>query len=472
MTQVRRSKQLPFAAAAFAVVVAMVLVILAPAGDLAASPEGSPGARGVGDLYFPELGNGGYAVEHYRLDLTWGADERYLAGVTTIRAVTTQNLSRFNLDLVGMEVEAVTVDRRPAAFERAGRELVITPDQVIEQGQRFVTEVTYHGHPTPIRMGTDLFALGWQTRGREAYVVSEPGGAATFFPVNDHPSDKATFTVRVTAPNDQTVAANGRLARREEVGEGATAWTYEVRDPMASYLLQVAIGDYELVDGGTVEGVVLRHAFHRRWATEGRVATETTAAMIRFLAGVFGPYPFEAYGVLVVDDDLGFALETQTLTVMGRELVVQGRGADITLLHELAHQWFGNSVSVAGWNDIWLNEGFATYAEWIYQERSGGPTAAALAQQAAAEEGLNIPPGDPGRDELFAPSVYLRGGRTLQALRETVGDGAFFEILRTWVSERAGANGSTADFIALAEAISGQRLGDLFQSWLYNPTSP
>ncbi len=447
------------------------LMILGPAADLAASPGGTPGAVGVGDPYFPELGNGGYAVDHYRVDLTWAADEGYLEGVTTIRSVTTQNLSRFDLDLAGMEVRKVTVDGRPATFDRVGRELVITPDQVIKQGRRFTTEVTYHGRPTPISMGTDLFALGWQTRGREAFVVSEPGGAATFFPVNDHPSDKATYTLRVTAPSDQTVAANGRLAGREELGDGATAWTYEVRDPMASYLVQIAIGDYELVDGGTVDGVVVRHAFHRKWATEGRVATEGTAVMIRALAEVFGPYPFEAYGVLVVDDELGFALETQTLTVLGRELVVQGRGADITLLHELAHQWFGNSVSVAGWNDIWLNEGFATYAEWIYQERSGGPTAAALAQEAAAA-GNNIPPGDPGPDELFVPSVYLRGGRTLQALRETVGDGAFFEILRTWASERAGAHGSTPEFIALAEAISGQRLGDLFQAWLYNPISP
>ena len=447
------------------------LMILGPAADLAASPGGTPGAVGVGDPYFPELGNGGYAVDHYRVDLTWAADEGYLEGVTTIRSVTTQNLSRFDLDLAGMEVRKVTVDGRPATFDRVGRELVITPDQVIKQGRRFTTEVTYHGRPTPISMGTDLFALGWQTRGREAFVVSEPGGAATFFPVNDHPSDKATYTLRVTAPSDQTVAANGRLAGREELGDDATAWTYEVRDPMASYLVQIAIGDYELVDGGTVDGVVVRHAFHRKWATEGRVATEGTAVMIRALAEVFGPYPFEAYGVLVVDDELGFALETQTLTVLGRELVVQGRGADITLLHELAHQWFGNSVSVAGWNDIWLNEGFATYAEWIYQERSGGPTAAALAQEAAAA-GNNIPPGDPGPDELFVPSVYLRGGRTLQALRETVGDGAFFEILRTWASERAGAHGSTPEFIALAEAISGQRLGDLFQAWLYHPISP
>ena len=195
--------------------------------------------------------------------------------------------------------------------------------------------------------------------------------------------------------------------------------------------------------------------------------------MVELLAEVFGPYPFEVYGVLVVDEELGFALETQTLTIIGSDIASLRREADIVLLHELSHQWFGNSVSLAGWNDIWLNEGFATYAEWIYSERIGGQSAAELARRAGQIGGeLNLPPGDPGSDELFPTSVYLRGGMTLQALREDVGDDAFFEILRTWAEEHAGATGSTEQFIALAEQVSGHDLAALFDEWLYSNTLP
>lgn len=434
---------------------------------------GTPGAPGVGDPYFPDLGNGGYDVDHYTLDLAWLADEGVLDGVTTIEAAATQDLSRFDLDLVGMDVRSISVDDRPAAYERDGRELVITPAQGIVEGDDFTTKVTYGGRPTPVTMGTDLFAVGWQTDGREAFVVSEPAGAATFFPVNDHPSDKATYTIRVTAPSDQTVAANGLLTAEDDSGPGATSWTYEARDLMASYLVQIAIGDYELVDGPAVGGVVVRHAFHRSQLDDGRVATEKTGAMVELLSEVFGPYPFEVYGVLVVDEDLGFALETQTLTIIGSDIASQRRGADTVLLHELSHQWFGNSVSVAGWNDIWLNEGFATYAEWIYSERTGGQTAAAIARRAGQlGPELDLPPGDPGPDELFPTSVYLRGGMALQALREAVGDEPFFEILRTWAADRAGATGSTEQFIALAERVSGQDLAALFDEWLYSNTRP
>jgi aminopeptidase N len=195
--------------------------------------------------------------------------------------------------------------------------------------------------------------------------------------------------------------------------------------------------------------------------------------MIELLSDVFGPYPFEAYGVLAVPVDLGFALETQTLTIIGSGIATSGRGADVVLLHELAHQWFGDSVSPASWNDVWLNEGFATYAEWLFlSERTGGPSAADIARDLQPVAELDRPPGDPGSEELFHTTVYLRGGMTLQALREQVGDDDFFEILRTWVDEHRGAAASTEDFIALAERTSGDDLDALFAAWLYADDVP
>jgi aminopeptidase N len=434
--------------------------------------EGTAGAAGVGDPYFPYLGNGGYDADHYTLDLTWRSDEGQLDGVTTIEATATQDLSSFNLDLAGMEVQSVTIEGEAAGVEHDERELVVTPAAPIADGDDFTTVITYRGAPVPVSDGTDLFDVGWQTDGREAYVVSEPTGASTFFPVNDHPTDKATYTFHITAPEDQTVAANGLLVSDDDTGSGTRSWTYEATDPIASYLVQIAIGDFELVDVGDVEGVTVRHVFHRSIADEARVTTERTADMIRFLDDVYGPFPFESYGVLAVDEDLGFALETQTLTIIGSDTAREGRGADIILLHEMAHQWVGDVVSPATWRDIWLNEGFATYAEWLYTERTGGPSAADSARQYQGDADLDLPPGDPGAAELFSRTVYLRGGMTLQALRERVGDDDFFTILRTWIDEHRDDTASTADFIALSERVSGEELDDLFDAWLYAPESP
>ena len=433
---------------------------------------GTPGAAGIGDPYYPGLGNGGFDVQHYTLDLTWLADEGVLEGVTTIEATATQDLSRFDLDLSGLEVRAVTVEGEAAGVSRDERELVIDPATDIADASDFTVVVTYRGAPEPIDEATDVYEPGWHTDGREAYVVSEPSGARSFFPVSDHPTDKATYTIRVTAPEDQTVVANGLLVGQSDTGHGQRSWTYEAPDPMASYLVQVAIGDYELVAGGRVGDVTIRHAFHRSLADRAAVAVEGTAEMVDLLDDVYGPFPFAAYGLVAVDESLGFALETQTLTIIGADTVALGRGADQILLHELAHQWVGDAVSPATWKDIWLNEGFATYAEWLWLERTGQTSAADSARQYEGIPELDRPPGDPGADDLFASTVYIRGGMTLQALREEVGDEDFFEILRTWIERNRGHAASTADLIALCEEISGDELDALFQEWVYAPALP
>jgi aminopeptidase N len=432
-----------------------------------------PGGRGVGDAYFPDLGNGGYDVEHYDLALTWHADAGVLDGVATITATATQDLSRFDLDLSGLEVGSTKVDGRAATTRRDADELVVTPPRAIADGHRFEVVVAYGGTPEPIHQGTDLFRVGWQTAGREAFVASEPAGAATFFPGNDHPSDKATYTFHVTAPEDQVVATNGQPLGQRTLEDGTVTWDSAARDPIASYLVQVAIGDYEVVpDGTSGAGVPIRHVLHRDLAPRARDTVARTAQMMDVMAGIWGPYPFEGYGVLAVDRPLGFALETQTLTLIGSDIAEQGRDADVTLVHELAHQWVGDAVSPATWKDIWLNEGFATYSEWLWSERTGGLPAARLARRVEGEPGLDGPTADPGPDELFQPTVYDRGALTLEALREQIGDDAFFRVLRTWVEEHSGGSASTADFTALAARVSGQDLTALFDRWLQQPTVP
>jgi aminopeptidase N len=441
-----------------------------------ASPpiDGAPGAAGAGDPYYPGLGNGGYDVQHYDLALAWDPDasERPLAAVATITAVATQDLSSFNLDLSGLVVDRATVDGAAARTAREGRELVVSPAAAIAEGDEFVVGIAYGGRPEPIDEATDVFDLGWHTDGAEAYVVSEPSGAASFFPANDHPSDKATFTIAVETSAGQTAVANGVSTGAPEAEPGGRrTWTYEMADPMATYLVQVAVGDLELVDAGTFEGVRIRHALHRSFLEQALATVARTPEMLDVLDDVWGPYPFAAYGVLAVDEPLGFALETQTLSIVGSDLGTAGAAAEPILVHELAHQWVGNAVSPWTWKDIWLNEGMATYSEWLWEERTGGRSAAERARGRFSSDVVR-PPADPGPDELFSPTVYERGALTLQALREAVGDDAFFEILRGWVREHSGRSASTADFVALAERTSGRALDALFQRWLYEPGLP
>jgi aminopeptidase N len=252
-------------------------------------------------------------------------------------------------------------------------------------------------------------------------------------------------------------------------GSGVATWVFDAPDPMASYLVQVVIADLEMVESTGPGGLPIRHAFDTDIAGELAGSMDRTAEMIEVYEDLFGPYPFVTYGAVVVDEPLGFALETQTLSIFGSD----SAGSESVVAHELAHQWFGNAVSPATWQDIWLNEGFATYAELLWSAEVGesGPDEFADAMRGVTGV-YDVPPGDPGPDDLFAPSVYDRGAMTLHVLRNAVGDDAFFEIVRTWFSRHNGESASTADFEALAEELSGEELTPLFDAWLRAPVMP
>ncbi len=449
----------------------------APAPEAAAEDALDPvaGSPGLGDPYYPGLGNGGYDVERYVLDLDWDPQSARLDGRATIEATATQDLLSFNLDLQGMEVEAIAVDGIDATFVHQDAELTITPADPLADGADFVAVIDYGGRPMRIEPLADIPIGGWFFVNGTAFVMSEPGGNFAWHPVNDHPLDKARFRVEVTAPEDLTVASAGLLVDVADEGEGLRTWIYEPRDPMAPYLLPLAIGDLELIDEGEASGVPIRNAIDRD-LLDRQDAFGRTAQMMEVFIDLFGPYPFDAYGVLVVDAVVGGALEQQTLSIFGQDFLRSGRNFDDVVAHELAHQWFGNHVTLGAWDEIWLNEGFATYAQYLYFEAIDPDYDIDAEMQRIRNFDatlLALPvPGDPGPERLFAASVYFRGALTLHALRRTVGDDAFFTSISTYVERFGGANVTTEDFQAVVEEISATDLDAFFQAWLLDAELP
>ncbi len=641
----------------------------------------SPGAAGAGDPYYPLDGNGGYDVEHYDLALRYDPAAKLLSGTATVTARATQNLSAFNLDFSGLTIRSVEVGGKPAVHSRVADELTVAPAAGIADGQKFTTAVRYEGVPDTLGGASPK---GWVPTPDGVVVAGEPHGAETWFPVNDHPGDAATYTFRVTVPAGRTAVANGVLASRKTAG-GWTTWTWDAAEPMASYLATATIGTFDLrtyskggvkfwdavdvallrpfapatgksfavsgradssykrlsrtvavpadgaklsfsIDRNTEAGwdfvlveartagrddwttlpdlgghttadvghqcrsMVKLHPFlshyltpdslggcapagstktpgrwsaasgssngYERWTVDlapyaggeaevsityvsdpanqlpgvvvddvelsaastsfekdakpldgwrlaappagtaskarwtvggakdapppvGEIASGSLGRqgeILEFLTKRFGPYPFSSSGGIVHAAPLGFALENQTRPTYPPAFFSEPEDGDSVVVHELAHQWFGDSLRIAGWQHIWLNEGFARYAQWLWAEHEGIETT-----QKAFDEAYALPAddpfwdvtiGDPGVERTFSRAVYTRGSMTLHQLRRAVGDSDFFQILRTWTKTRAGATVTTADFVALAQEISGKNLKPLFDAWLFTGARP
>ena len=658
-----------------AALAAALCVALLPA---AGADDGfTPGAPGIGDPYFPLAGNGGYDVTHYRLRIDYDPATDVLAGVATLTARATQDLSSFNLDLDGLTVRSATVDGVAAGWSRDAGELTVTPEAGIPTGARFRVVIRYDGIPETLPDQSGFFHTD-----DGAIVLGQPAVAATWFPVNDHPLDKAAYTLAITAPTGLEVVSNGVLVRQRARG-ATTTWTWNAVEPMAPYLAMMAIGEFD-VDAYTIDGIrawdaldpdlfatplpttgdqfaysqqgdfgykrLTRtiavpasgaqlsfwvdyeteelwdyvfveahtpgdddwttlpdlnghtdqgtgftcpgwHDFHpflthyqtsecdphgttgdwwaatgasdgsEQWAvdlgayagssvevsvtyvtdfvinelgvvvddvevstgegstsfeddgdtldgwavpgppegsgpsaddwivatvddlppTRGAIAAGSLARqgeVIAFLEEVAGPYPFSATGGIVDDsDDFGFALETQTRPIYAKAFFTDPISGDAVVVHELAHQWFGDSLALAGWQHIWLNEGFASYAEWLWSEAEGLGTADELFEFwvgvfPTRDPFWEVVVGDPGPDNLFDFAIYTRGAMTLHVLRMTIGDDAFFELVRQWVDANTGGNVTTDQFMALAESVSGMELDDLFEEWLFTPRKP
>ncbi|MFF0342840.1 M1 family metallopeptidase [Kribbella sp. NPDC004875] len=439
----------------------------------ARGPAFSPGAPGAGDPYFPDMGNGGYDVSHYDITLTFDPRTKAIGATTTILARATQNLSRFDLDFQGpLQISKLLVDGRDASFARSGaQELVITPRHGLRRGSRFLVSVTYAGVPRKID-DPALGVSGWVATKDGAVALNQPIGAATYFPVNDTPDDKATYSQTITVPSGLTVLANGEPGPTT-THDGRTTFRWHMNRPMASELAMLAIGKYDVTRGVTAGGLPNITAIGKSIDTvagQGKVFNQTTAQIVQWEESMYGRYAFDSTGGILADVGVGYALETQSRPVYDQST---SRVDGDLLAHELGHQWFGDSLTPVHWSDIWLNEGFATYSEWLYQEKFNGiPVAKSFAQTYADEKDWTGTVADPGRDHIFDDLVYNRGAMTLQALRLKIGDRAFFRVLEQWPATYRYGNVSTQTFIRFVERLTHRDLDAFFHTWLYQPGKP
>ena len=483
--------------------VSLVSVVVALGSVAAALPAdaaggGTPGAEGVGDRLFPQLGNGGFDVQHYDLALKYdrvpspssSLVTMTATGTVTITARATQDLSRFDLDYSGNpgNLGPLTVNGTPARWVQSREDLVITPSRPIARGNTFRIVSEFKATSTPpggaAAKETAFFGTAEGTA-----TAGQPDGMHFMYPSSDHPSDKATFTFRLDVPSADTAVANGVLANKRVTGP-RTLWTFEERDPMATELTQIAVGAYTVIPRGAVAGVTLRDVVPTKLVAKYRNLLDVERRQMRWMVDRVGPYPFPVYGSLVVEQDLGFALETQTISLFDTPWFDLPEGVwSPTMTHELAHQWFGDSVAPQVWSDIWQNEGHATWYEVTWAEENGQlpddvgvpeldtveklmRVLYSLGDQYRSDFGPVAKPRSGSLEDLFSPQSYYGGALVLYALRQKVGPVAFAQIERTWAQRLRGRSAGTDEFIATASAVSRRDLRPFLCAWLYDLKTP
>jgi aminopeptidase N len=479
-------------------IAAILAVCAAPVASASANghngPPPTPGAAGVGDRLFPQLGNGGYDAIHYDVDLRYAtsAPSQPMQGTVTLLARATQALSRFDLDFSGQSVGRILVNGAPAAWTRDGEDLVITPRRPIANGAPFVVTVANYVAVPTVADSDDESTTAFFQHSVGSATAGQPNWAHRFLPSNDHPSDKASFDIRFDVPAGEVAVANGVKVAQWTAG-GRSHFVYVQRQPMATELVQLAVGDYDITNRGVQSGVFIRDVTSKPITARIAPLLDVTGAQMGWMQQRVGRYPFDLYGSLVVEADIGFALESQTLELMDTSWFDDaGQGVwEPTLLHELSHMWFGDSVAPAMWSDLWLNEGHASWYEFLYAEEKGElaedtegypdetgyatfdelmKAVYAHGDEWRAESGPVALPSS--SETLFDLQRYHGGALVLYALRQVVGDATFQRIERTWLSAYEGRSASTDDFIALASRVAGRDLGPFLRAWVYGTTTP
>ncbi|GAB3411254.1 M1 family metallopeptidase [Schumannella luteola] len=440
--------------------------------------------RGGVDPYLPGIGDDGYAVDRYALELDYRVSVNRLQGTAVIEAMALRELTRIRFDLSGLRASKVLVGSgagmdaagaRRARHSQTPHHLTVTPASPISAGERFVVVVDYAGTPKSRR--STWGPVGWEELDDGVIVAAQPSGASTWFPCNDHPSDKAHYEITVVTDAPYTVVANGRQVSNRAHG-GRRTWHFVQEQPTSTYLATVQIGRYTSTKVD-LDGVAGHLVYPPSIARGVKHDFRELGAMMALYQRLYGPYPFDGYTAIVTADELEIPLEAQGAAIFGANHAAGDDAWNRLIAHELAHQWFGNSVGVAAWEHIWLNEGFACYSEWLWSDERGGDSADACARRyydGLAEQPEDIVVGSPGAADMFDDRVYKRGALALHALRGLLGDDAFFGLLRDWCADNRYGSVSTVDFLHAASAAAGSaRSGaarQLLERWLFETALP
>ncbi|MFF1545228.1 M1 family metallopeptidase [Streptomyces sp. NPDC058291] len=446
-------------------------------------PDGSGGASGVGDPYFPKAGNGGYDVSHYGLTLSYtpgdgvdGApDGDRLSGTAVVTARATEDLSAFDLDLVGMRVRDVTVEGVDAGFRRDGQELVVRPSEALAEGETFEVRVRYSGSPRTIT-DPDRSEEGWLPTEDGVLALGEPTGSMAWFPGNHHPADKASYDVAVTVPKGLTAVSNGELRSERVTADGRTTFSWHTAEPMPSHAAMLAIGRYTVTRPAVDDGLSAYVAVDPSQEAASRAVLARLPEVVHWAQDNFGPYPFSSVGAIVErPGDAGYALETQNRPVFPGAPDIE------TFVHEIAHQWFGNSVTPRSWRDMWLSEGLATYAEWVWTQDEGGATAEEAFTELyehgtdTYEDLWEFPPAKPTSAAYVSTvPVYQRGAMVIHRVRQVLNDDdAFYDLLWGWAAAHRHGNADTDDFTAYVEKRAPDLdFDEVWSDWLYGEGRP
>jgi aminopeptidase N len=419
---------------------------------------------------FPRSGTSAYDVDRYDLDLAYDPKTGAVKANAWMSARATERLDEISVDFGGMEIAGVTVNEVPAAaVEQGAGKLHVTPAQPLPPGTAFILGVGYSGVPS-VRSDPLGSPLGWIRTAKGSYTNLAPNGSSTWLPTNDRPGDKAVFRLRLTVPAPFRAVANGVPLQQERAADRVTT-VWEMAEPMAPSELQITVGELGRLDTTSPGGRVLT-SFVAAGSPDPAQALALAGRMVDYYSQLFGPYPFATAGLTAIDAPAGLAVAAQ-----GRPLVSAADLAAPVQPHEqgvlataLAHQWFGAAVTPARWQDVWLSEGFTTYARWLWMEEAGlqrvDDAAANALDRTNDMRAAFGPPDRPTADDLASPAVADGGAVVLHALRETVGDGRFFTILRRWVAANHGQSVTTDAFIDHASDVIGEDLTEFFLTWL------
>ena len=426
----------------------------------------------VADPVYPAHGDPALDVLHYGLDVAWDPPHRMLSGTATLQVRTARSAAAYTLDFgAALTADSVLLDGVAVAVSRTGDRMTVPLGRQDAVGTRHVITVAYHGVPQPekapstqpdvVNVGAVVLPDGG------VWSAQEPYGAFTWYPVNDQPSDKALYDVDITVPDGWSGVSGGTFGGSSPARHGESVFRWHQPHPVAGYLEAFAVDRFQEQAGTGPHGLPLTFWYLPADAAAVQPLIGQVPAMLTWLEGRYGPYPFESAGAVFIG---GTGMETQTMVTVTPHIPADG------LLHELAHQWFGDTVTPATWSDMWLNEGFAVYTQTAWQaEHEGEPLDQVMARYATGDQNLRIQYGAPGHYDpahFAASNVYICPALMLNELRHRLGDKAFLALLRDWAQQHRDSNADRAEFTAFASQHAGTDLKPLIDAWLDSPTTP